>query len=83
MFPNYPAAVSHPAGRKTGDGGEENLSWLFQDYYSAVTSHFTLCGDRELVGWRTAKDFCPKTHTLLFLKLRTSIPVDHLNVSNK
>lgn len=40
----------------------KNLSQLFQDYYSAVTSHFTHCGDRELVGWRTAKGFCRK-HT--------------------
>lgn len=42
----------------------KNLSQLFQDYYSAVTSHFTHCGDRELVGWRTVKGFLLKTHTL-------------------
>ena len=51
----------------------ENLSQLFQDYYSAVTSHFTHSGDRELVGQGRGgglRAFVKKTHmlrTFLFL----------------
>lgn len=45
-----------------GDGDWENLSQLFQDYYSAVTSHFTHSGDRELAGRRAAKGLC-RIHT--------------------
>lgn len=48
---------------RKGDGDRENLSQLFQDYYSAVTSHFTHSGDRELAGRRAAKGLCRKTHT--------------------
>lgn len=48
---------------RRGDGDRENLSQLFQDYYSAVTSHFTHSGDRELAGRRAAKGLCRKTHT--------------------
>lgn len=50
----------------------ENLSQLFQDYYSAVTLHFTHSGDRELVGQGAGglRAFVEKTHmlrTFLFL----------------
>lgn len=45
-------------------GAWKNLSQLFQDYYSAVTSHSTHGGDRELVEQRAAKGLCRgKKHT--------------------
>lgn len=48
-----------PAGcEEVGGGDRENLSQLFQDYYSAVTSHFTHSSDRELAGRRAAKGLC-------------------------
>lgn len=61
LLPNYHVRHSLPArdfaGKISlpsaacggGDGDWENLSQLFQDYYSAVTSHFTPSGDMELV----------------------------------
>lgn len=45
-------------GEEVGGGDRENLSQLFQDYYSAVTSHFTHSSDRELAGRRAAKGLC-------------------------
>lgn len=45
-------------GRSWRRRRRENLSLLFQDYYSAVTSHFTHSGDRELAGRRAAQGLC-------------------------
>jgi len=48
-----PSVQRHVVGQEMETG--KTYPMLFQDYYSAVTSHFTHSGDRELVrgggGW--------------------------------
>lgn len=44
--------------QEVGGGDRKNLSQLFQDYYSAVTSHFTHSSDGELAGRRAAEGLC-------------------------
>lgn len=72
------AQIGSAGGEELVVGRRENLSLLFQDYYSAVTSHFTHSGDRELAGRRAAQGLCGeqgrKRKKKLFLFLNQENP---------